>query len=292
VAGVFHGGMAFPYLTPSLGPGSLNLFLGSEPGFSDSTVWYKPCFSDPATVDLALKPDNPYWQWTLAATREYVAKADGKFLVGLPDIIEGLDILAGLFGTEELLMFLVDCPDEVHRLLDQLDALYWQAFDPLYELVKDERGGNAFIAFQIWGPGRTLKTQCDFAAMISPAMFAEFVCPYMERQCRRADFSLYHLDGPDCICHLDVLLSEVPSLDALQWVPGAGNPHPACADPAWWDVIWRPVYEAGKRAHVLGNPPELVKPFVKEFGWTGTYMGTGCESETAARRLIDEAATW
>lgn len=292
LAQTYHGGMAFPYITPSLGPGMLNLYLGSAPGFSPSTVWYNPCFTDPAKVDLKWNSDNPYWQWTLETTRFYLEQAKGKFIVGIPDIIEGLDILAGLFGTQELLMFMVDCPEEVHRLLDQLDDLYWQAFDPLYELVRDEQDGNAFIAFQIWGAGKTLKTQCDFAAMISPDMFSEYVCPHMERQCARADFSLYHLDGPDCIRHLEVLLREVPSLDAVQWVPGAGSAHEQCADPAWWDCIWHPVYASGKSAHVLGNSPEITKAFVQEFGWKATYMGTGCKTEAEARRLLKEAPGW
>ena len=291
-ANTYHGGMAFPYITPTLGPGSLNLFLGSTPGFMPNTVWYHHIFDDPAKVDLRMLVDNEYWQWTVETTKYYLRHAQGKFLVGLPDIIEGLDILAGLFGNEQLSLFLLDCPQEIHRLLDQLDEIYWEAFNPLYELVKDERNGNAFIAFQIWGPGRTLKTQCDFAALIGPDMFAEFVCPRMEKQCRRADFSLYHLDGPDCIRHLPLILELVPSLDAIQWVPGAGSPHIYTADPYWWDTIWRPVYAAGKSAHVLANPASMLEPFVKEFGWTGTYVGTGCETEREARLLLDKAANW
>jgi len=291
-AKTYHGGMAFPYITPSLGPGSLNLFLGSTPGFMPDTVWYHRVFDDPAKVDLKLLADNEYWRWTVKTTKYYLRNAQGKFLVGVPDIIEGLDILAGLFGNAQLSMFLLDCPEEIHRLLDQLDNLYWEAFNPLYELVKDERNGNAFIAFQIWGPGKTLKTQCDFAALIGPDMFAEFVCPHMEKQCQRADFSLYHLDGPDCIRHLPLILELVPSLDAIQWVPGAGNPHICPADPFWWDTIWRPVCAAGKGAHVLGNPPDMVKDFVKEFGWQGAYVGCGCDTEREARLLLDEALAW
>ena len=292
VAKTYHGGMAFPYLTPSLGPGSLNLFLGAAAGFDHSTVWYHKCFDHPADIDLRLDPDNEYWRWTVETTRHYLRRAEGKFIVGMPDIIEGLDILAGLLGTQELLMYMVDCPEQIHRLLDQLDDLYFQAFDPLYEMIRDERGGNAFIAFQIYGPGKTLKTQCDFAAMISPRMFAEFVCPHMQRQCERADFSLYHLDGPDCIRHLDVLLTHVPALDAVQWVPGAGNAHPHNADPHWWDIIWRPVYEAGKAVQVLNNPPEMIEQFVREFGWTGTFAGTYCQTERQARDMLDAAANW
>jgi 5-methyltetrahydrofolate--homocysteine methyltransferase len=285
----FHAGCHFPYLTASLGPGNLNLYLGSEAVYMPETIWYTPCFKDPAKANVLFRPESEYWQWTIETTKFYRNAARGKFLAGVPDLIEGLDILSELLGTQELLTYLIDCPQEIHRLLNQIDGIYWQAFEPLYNLVKDERGGNAFIAFQIWGPGRTLKSQCDFSAMISPDMFAEFVCPYLERQCARAAFSVFHLDGPSCIRHLEHLV-KVPSLKAVQWTPG--YPNPAAADHKWWDSIWRPVYTAGKAALVLGNPPELVEPFLKEFGWTGTYIGTGCKTEQEARKLLEHAQQW
>lgn len=288
-AASYSGGCNVPYITPSLGPGNLNIYLGSEPVFAKETVWYKPVFKDPAKAVLRLDPQNEYWQWTLKSLDQMKAAARGKFLVGIPDVIEGLDILSELLGTEELLMYLLDCPGEIHRLLNDLDPIYWQAFDPLYERVKDDRGGNAFIAFQIWGPGRTLKTQCDFSAMISPDMFAEFVCPYLERQCARADFSVFHVDGPKCIPHLEHLL-KVKSLTAIQWTPGYPNPN--AADRVWWKPVWEKVYAAGKSALVLGNSPNLVEPFLREFGWAGSYIGTGTVTEREARELLKKAEGW
>jgi 5-methyltetrahydrofolate--homocysteine methyltransferase len=282
-------GACFPYLTAGLGPGCLNTFLGSEPVFADDTVWYKPVFKDPATARLEFRGDNPWWRWTLDTTRRYLDAARGKCAVAIPDLIEGIDVLSELLGTEELLTYLVDCPDEIHRLLRQLDDLYYQAFDPLYELTRDDRGGNAFIAFHAWGPGRTLKSQCDFSAMISPGMFAEFVAPYLERQCARCDFSTYHLDGVNAIRHLDVLC-QVKSLKAIQWTPG--YPNPPSADRMWWDRVWRKVYASGKSAMVLGNPPEMVEPFLREFGAAGTMITTGTATEHEARELMDNCKKW
>lgn len=282
-------GACFPYLVAGLGPGSLNTFLGSEPTFMPDTVWYNPVFKDPAGAELTLRQDNPWWQWTLRTTRHYLDYARGRCVVAMPDLIEGLDILSELLGTEELLTYMVDCPEEVHRLLEQLDDLYYRAFDPLYEMLKDERGGNAFIAFYAWGPGRTIKSQCDFSAMISVDMFAQFVAPYLERQCARCDFSTYHLDGPNAIRHLEVLC-QVKGLKAIQWTPG--HPHPAPADPVWWDSIWRKVYASGKSAMVLGNPPDLVEPFLEEFGAAGTMITTGTPTESQARRLMDDSIRW
>ena len=204
MAKTFYGGCAFPYVTAGLGPGCLDLFLGCEAEFMPYTVWYKPCISDPATATLRWNPENPYWKWTLQTTLQYQEWSRGKCLTAIPDLIEGIDVVSELVGTQELLTHLLDCPEHIHKLLKQLDELYFEAFDPLFDIIKDDRDGNAFIAFNAWGPGRTLKSQCDFSAMISGNMFEEFVCPYLERQCARVDFSTYHLDGPGAAHHLRI----------------------------------------------------------------------------------------
>jgi hypothetical protein len=143
--------------------------------------------------------------------------------VAFPDLIEHVDILASLVGTQELLVYMLDCPKHVHRFLERLTELYFEYYDRLYEVIKDEKGGSCFSAFWIWGPGKTAKLQCDYSAMISPAMFREFVQPYLREQCRRLDYSVFHLDGPPCLQHLEPLM-EINELQAIQWQPGAGQP--------------------------------------------------------------------
>ena len=285
----YFGGVTFPYMTANLGPGVLNLLLGCEAEFMPETVWYKPLTNNPRGLKLRINENNFYWKWVVETTKDLVKYASGKCAVCIPDLIEGLDILSEVLGTEELLTALIDYPEEIHRLLNELDSLYYKAFDPLYELVKDERGGNAFIAFYAWGPGKTLKSQCDFSAMISVEMFDEFVVPYLERQCAQCDFSVYHLDGPGAMRHLDSLC-RVKSLKAIQWTPGYPNPDPA--DKKWWKSIWGKVYSAGKSAMVLGNRPELVEPFLKEFGQAGTMITTGLDTEKEARKFLDDCVKW
>lgn len=284
----FYGGIFHPFISAGLGPGSLSLFLGATPGFAESTVWHEPCFTDPGRVELVFDPENAYWQWTCRALAYYREVARGRFLVAMPDLTSGMDCLAQLFGTEPLLEFLLDCPAEIHRLLDEVEAVHDRVYDELLELVRDEDGGSALPVYQVWGPGRTLFTQCDFSAMISADMFAEFVVPRLERQCARVDYSIYHLDGPSAIRHLPHLL-QVRSLTAIEWTPGTPNPY--AADPCWWDTVWKPVYKAGKRAHVWAVPTQQIAPFVAAFGERGTLITTGCDTEADARKLIEEATS-
>ena len=81
--------------------------------------------------------------------------------------------------------------------------------------------------------------------MIGPDEFAEFVLPDIETQCKKLDYAVYHLDGPDQLPHLDMLL-DIPDLRAIQWVPGSGNPQNE--DPRWF-----PLYEK-----ILGKGKGLI----------------------------------
>lgn len=285
----FYGGAWHPYLTADVGPCPLAVFLGATPNFTPGTVWYEPAFAGPADVHLRFDPQNPYWQWTVDAVRQYRQAAPGRFSLALPPLVEGLDILAELFGTQELLTYLLDCPQEIHRLLDELDEVYFQAYDELHGMVCDETHGHSLSHFSVWAPGRAAVTQCDFSCMISGDMFAEFVVPHLARQCARLDYSMYHLDGPNAIRHLEHLVN-VPDLTAIEWTPGAGNPN--ASDRVWWESVWRPIYAAGKSAHCWAVAADSIEPFVKEFGQNRTLVTTGCDTEAEARRLLETSIDW
>ncbi len=283
-------GCVYPENTAYLGPGSLNAFLGCSIDFQKETLWYNPIAGDPETIDrLTFDKNGFYWNWTKEALAWVAEQARGKYIATMPDLIEGLDILSELFGTQEFLMHLIDCPAAIHRLLDQLDDLYFEAYDELAEMIRRDDGSVPFMAFNTWGPGRCAKVQCDFSAMISPDMYDEFVKPRIQKQCRRLDCTVYHLDGPDALRHIDSVLA-IPELDALQWEPGAGNPH--TGDKIWWDRVWKKVYAAGKSAFLHGVPANQVEPFVKEFGQDGTLIITHTETEDQARRLMDDSLNW
>jgi hypothetical protein len=283
-------GCVFPEDTAYLGPGSLNAFLGSSIDFQKDTLWYHPVYDNPEDVKrLHFDKNGFYWNWTKEALAYVSERANGKYIATMPDLIEGLDLLSELFGTQEFLLNLMDCPDAIHPLLDQLDELYFEAYDELSKLIKSPEGYVPYMAFNTWGPGRCAKVQCDFSAMISPDMYEEFVKPRIQKQCQRLDYTVYHLDGPDALRHIDSVLS-IPELDALQWEPGAGNPH--TGHKVWWDKVWKKVYAAGKSAFLHGVPAVEVEPFVKEFGQEGTLIITHTETENQARKLMDESIRW
>jgi hypothetical protein len=276
---------AFPYFDTQIGPGSLGTFLGAEPHFDQSTVWYDPCIEDPdACGPIRFEAAGNRWlDAHLALIDEGLRRARGRYLVGIPDLIENLDTLAALRGNERILYDLIERPAWVSARLEEINRAYFAAFDLLYEKVRDADGGNCFSAFRIWGPGKTAKVQCDISCMISPEMFRRFVVPPLTEQCAWLDYSLYHLDGTTAVQHVDALL-EIEPLNAVQWTPQAGLP--GGGDPTWYD-LYRRVLDGGKGVHV-GARPEQVVPLLDALGGRGVYVLTAAPDLESAHRLIEK----
>jgi 5-methyltetrahydrofolate--homocysteine methyltransferase len=106
------------------------------------------------------------------------------------------------------------------------------------------------------------KFQCDFSAMISPAMFGEFMVPVLTEMCERVSYCMYHWDGPGALPHHDHILS-IPALKMLQWTPGAG--HEETWRERWWP-LYHKTFDAGKKMLIGCDAPDNLKRLKKEFG--------------------------
>jgi hypothetical protein len=116
---------AYPHWWPNYGPGIMAGFLGSRVEHGDRTAWFSPLGVD-SLADLTLKPDpeNAWWQTLQAVTRAASARWGDRITIGYTDLGGGLDILAHLRGTKNLLLDLIDAPDEVARLVPEITRLW------------------------------------------------------------------------------------------------------------------------------------------------------------------------
>jgi hypothetical protein len=282
----FFAADAFPYFETTIGPGSLATFIGAQPHFVEGTVWYQPCIADPDSYGpIRFQAEGNKWlDVHMALIDEGLTRADGRYLVCIPDLIENLDTLAAMRDTQKLLFDLIERPAWVQERLAEINEAYFAAFDLFYRKVRDPDGGNVFSSFQLWGPGRTAKVQCDFSAMISPAMFREFVAPHLSAQCQWLDCSMYHLDGTTALQHLDALL-EIDALDAIEWTPQAGLP--GGGDPCWYD-IYRRIKAGGKCVQAVGVGRGQVIPLLDAVGPEGLFIMTGAPDQAAAEKLTEQ----
>lgn len=286
-------GEAFPNFDLNIGPGSLAIYLGSEPNFLWDTVWFKECISNGLKELGQLKyiPDNYWWKKHIELITLSKELACDDFVVNIPDIVENIDILAAMRGPQNLCYDLVDEPEVVKDYIEQIDDIYFDYYDKMYDLIKAVDGSSSFTAFDIWGPGKTAKVQCDFSALMSPKQFCKFIQPSLQKQCALLDNSMYHLDGQDAIKHLDALM-DIEELNAVQWTPGAGKPDGGYEG---WYPIYDKVRTAGKSLWIMlheGNIDDWIAAadkLVRRYGTEALYLLFPEMEEEQAYRLMEKA---
>jgi hypothetical protein len=285
LTGICFEGNAFPYFDTQLGPGNLATFLGSAPRFFVDTVWYAPCIDDlEAHPPLQVSPDNPWLQRQKAILEAGMTVSAGRYPVSMPDLVENLDVLASLRGTQKLMVDMIERPAVVEARLAEINQAYFEVFAQCYDIIAGPWGGNVFSAFSIWGPGKTAKIQCDACVMISESMFERFVAPSLSEQCTWLDFSMYHLDGTQAMRHLDALLS-IDALDAIEWTPQVSIAQGGSPD---WFPLYRRILDAGKGVQIINVRPDEVIPLLDAIGTQGVFVMVNAASESEARLLTEK----
>lgn len=285
-------GESFPNLNVDFGPGSLAAYLGSEIGFKEDTVWFNKCLDGwDGVPKLTFDPENKWFKKHINLVKSCRELAGNDFYVDMPDLMENIDVLASLRGAQETLFDLLDEPEKVGERIQEVTDVYYDYYDRFYDAIKDEEGGNAYTVFQIWGPGRTVKLQCDFSAMMSPEDFRKYIQPSLKTQSENVDHVLYHLDGPQAIKHMDALM-EINGIDALQWTSGDAGPDGTLPD---WDVIYDKAIAAGKSIWVKVYSGEFedwirnVDRLVKKYGSHSLFLLFPEMSMEQAVYLLDYA---
>ena len=285
-------GESFPNLNIDFGPGSLASYLGSEIGFKEDTVWFNKCLDGwDGVPKLTFDPENKWFKKHLQLAKDCQALAGDDFYVDMPDLMENIDVLASLRGAQDILFDLLDEPEMIGERIQEVTDIYYEYYDRFYDVIKDEEGGNAYTVFQIWGPGRTVKLQCDFSAMMSPEDFRKYIQPSLRSQSENVDHVLYHLDGPAAIKHMDALM-EIEGIDALQWTSGDAGPDGTLPD---WDVIYDKAIAAGKSIWVKVYSGEFedwirnVDRIVKKYGSHSLFLLFPEMSMEQAAYLLDYA---
>jgi hypothetical protein len=275
-------GDILPSAWPHGGTLPLATYLGATPRYAPNNIWYEPCIADlESHPPLRFDPEHPQCRQLEGIVRQTVEMSRGNYLVGMPALLGGLDILAELRGTGELLMDMIENPAAVHRRLREIQDAYVPAFNRMYDILKLDDGSMCFGYFMLCGAGKTGLCQCDTAAMFSAEMFGEFVVPYLREQCAFLDFSMFHVDGSQCLIHVDQLL-EIDDLDAIEYtpdpkVPGGGDPH-------WYD-LYRRILSAGKSVWVANLRREQVIPLLDAIADRGVYVSVNGLSEADGEAL-------
>ncbi|MGD0500836.1 MAG: hypothetical protein ABSC23_20675 [Bryobacteraceae bacterium] len=160
-----------PWVEASLGCG---VVADHDIGSTRSTT--PPAFArNPVVPEFS--ETNPWVAKMLAFIPPLVERSAGRYPVG-PTLMRGIaDLLSALYGGENFVLRMLDEPEEVRAVVKALTR-YWIAFGrcllgrlPLFH------GGTGSFLYNLWCPGKTIWTQEDAAALLSPALYERFIYP-------------------------------------------------------------------------------------------------------------------
>ena len=273
-----------PVANTQLGPGSLAAILGGVFEGGEDTIWIHP--NPHYTDDIVFDPQHPNWLLHKELLKACKAKAQGHYYVGMPDLMEGMDVLAAIKGTDKVLLDTVMQPEVLEHQMQQINDIYFRVFDELYDIIR-EGEEMAFCYFSSWAPGKMSKLQSDISTMISVDDYRRFVQPFIREQCQKIDYTLYHLDGVGAMHHLDALL-EIKELNAIQWTPGVGEPQGG--SPKWYD-LYKKILAGGKSIMACWVTLEELRPLLDNIGGDGVHIEMDFHNEQEveqALRIVEE----
>lgn len=227
------------------GPGVLAAFCGAKLDNSSGRVWFFPCEEDVTKLSIRYDPENIWARRIKDICRAGIERWQGSVIITMPDLGGIMDVIASMCGTENLLYATMDEPEEVHRLILEAEAAWQEAYTDFAKILAPQgcmTNWNGILSSE-----STYIPQCDFAYMIGPDMFREFVLETLRKDTERMENTIYHLDGIGQLAHLDMLLS-LPKLKAIQWVPGDGKPGPET-----WSQVYERIRAAGKNTMIVGD---------------------------------------
>lgn len=277
----------FPVFGPELGPDVMATLYGCELEFADSTSWSHPVV-DSCRDLLTRQPDLdcPAWQWVRDATDRSLELGRGRWITAVTDLHSSGDLLAAVRGAQDLLVEMADDPDAVGAAMRHITPDFQRCFDDLASRIR--AAGQPVMSWtHVPVHGRGLVLQCDLICMMGPKAFRSLVLPAIRAETETLERSIFHLDGPTALRHLDDLLT-LPRLNAIQWIYGAGN-GPAHR----WIEVYRKVLASRRSVQVCCEDLADAEQIMQALKPAGVWLSIGGEyPRDVAEAFLARVARW
>jgi hypothetical protein len=278
-----------PWCEVSLGPDHLAALLGAElvaPGSDGETTWARPVVEDWDAFTIRFDERGYWWHRTVECIRAFRRGCDGRLLLAEPPLHSGLDGLAALRGVEGLMLDLALAPAKVERALRQIDDAADRARSALRRELGLEHCGYT-NRYGMYSEAPMAVLQCDASCMIGPAAFSEIALPSLRREASAQCRSVYHLDGPGAVQHLEAVCG-IEGIHSVQWKPTSAEE--AASEESL--SLYRRIRAAGKGIVVMARDRATIRAVASQLSCTAAHYNwfhdSLARSREEALELISE----
>jgi hypothetical protein len=119
-------------------------------------------------------------------------KSAGRWPIGTTRMRGISDLLSALYGGTELVVAMMEEPDSVHSVCDDITDLWLKMARFQIDRIPAFHDGIGSFYYNAWAPRQTVWSQEDATALLSPGLFSEFI----ETRLRKVVDAV-----PGCIMH-------------------------------------------------------------------------------------------
>jgi hypothetical protein len=140
----------------------------------------------------AFDAGSPWMRLAVEFLERLAEQGRGRWPIGTTRMRGIADLLSALYGGTEFILAMLERPEEVTQVCRKL-ADFWIAFGRLQlEHIPLFHGGVGSFYYNLWAPPGTIWHQEDAAALLSPALYDEFIREHDERIARAFEGVIMH----------------------------------------------------------------------------------------------------
>ncbi len=125
-----------------------------------------------------LSEENPWANLCIRFLKELSKVSSGRFPLATTRMRGVSDLLASIYGEQELIYEMADNPEAVHKKARQITSLFLDFARLQLAYIPEFHSGIGSFYYNCWAPSGTVWHQEDAAAILSPELYKEFIRPY------------------------------------------------------------------------------------------------------------------
>jgi len=158
-------------------------------------------------------PSEPWTKKAIEFIKLIAEHSNNRYPIATPRLRGIADLLAALYGNEMFIFKLMEDPDHIKKVCEDLTD-YWIAFAKhLLKYIPLFHGGVGSFYYNMWAPADSIWHQEDATALLSPDLYRKFIEPCDYRIADSFAGCFMHMHPTDYYPYKELLNSDMTCLE-------------------------------------------------------------------------------